>query len=911
MNPELLQTLSFASPWMLAGLLLLPALWWLLRVLPPAPRLLAFPALRLLMGLQTDQKTPNSAPWWLVLLRLAAAAAVILALAHPLLNPSKTLPGSGPLVLVVDDDWSSAGGWDGRMEYLIGLTEEADRAGKAVYLVTTTSEDGTPPQDRGVLRPNQAKAVLQSLKPKAWEGDRTAALRVADGWRFDGSANVFWASNGLAGSDYQDFAEGLQKLGSLTVLEPGATDGPIAVSPPEKGGADLLFRVRRAFGETAETVALIARAVDGRALARQEARFAAGERDAEAVFTLPTALRNELARVETEIPRGAAAVSLIDERWRDRPVGLIDESALDTVPALLSEAYYVRRALEPLGQVSYGPLDILFKVEQAVIVAPDSTKLTDQNREMLTDWIENGGVLVRFAGPRLAQDIDDALTPVRLRRGGRVLGGAMLWTEPLKLGPFSQTSPFADLTPPDDVVVMRQVLAEPSLDLDTKTWARLRDGTPLITAAQRGLGWVVLVHTTANADWSTLALSGTFVQILERLIDLSNGITSNVETADVLLPPDRILDGFGRLTDPSVTVTPLSGLDLAEATPNAKNPPGFYGTDEIRRAYNLAEKVWDFQSPETYPPGVAPKPYEAAATVDLKPFLLTLAMLLVLIDGVVTLLLRGFVNPMQRRHAGGVATLLALALILASPDRAAAQSADDRILEALDGTVFAYVETGDAEVDRTSRAGLYGLALVLNRRTAVEASNPIGVDINNDELAFYPLLYWPITSGQQPLNAATVDRLNEFMASGGTILFDTRDQATGGVGGDQTRTLQRIARGLDIPPMEQVGPEHVLTKSFYLMQDFPGRWTGSPVWVEAGGQASNDSVSRVIVGGNDWAAAWAVDELGQPLYATVPGGDRQREMAYRFGVNLVMYTLTGNYKADQVHVPAILERLGQ
>lgn len=910
MSFDLLQTLSFASPWMLAGLLLLPALWWLLRVLPPAPRQLAFPALRLLMGLQTDQKTPNSAPWWLVLLRLAAAAAVILALAHPLLNPSKTLPGSGPVILVVDDDWSSAGGWDARMDYLIGLTEEADRANKPVYLVTTTSEDGTPPQDRGVLRANQAKAVLQSLKPKPWEGDRMAALRVAEGWQFEGSGNVFWASNGLAGEDYEGFASGLQRLGSLTVLEPDVTDGPVAVSAPEKGGADLRFQMRRAYAETDERIALIARAVDGRALAREEVTFGPGEHDAEAVFTLPAALRNELARVETELPRGAAAVSLIDERWRDRPVGLIDESALDTVPALLSEAYYVRRALEPLGQVSFGPLGILFKTEQAVIVAPDSTKLSDQDRDMLTDWIEEGGVLVRFAGPRLAQDIDDSLTPVRLRRGGRVLGGAMLWTEPLKLGPFSQTSPFADLTPPDDVVVTRQVLAEPSLDLDTKTWARLQDGTPLITAAQRGQGWVVLIHTTANADWSTLALSGTFVEILERLIDLSNGITATVETADVLLPPDRILDGFGRLSDPSVTVTPLSGEDLASATPNAKNPPGFYGTEELLRAYNLADKVWEFEAPETYPAGVAPKRYEAAATVDLKPFLLTAALLLILVDGLVTLLLRGFVNPMQRRQIGGTAALL-LAFLIAVPDPAAAQTRDQAIIDSLDGTVLAYVETGDAEVDKTSQAGLYGLALVLNRRTAVEASNPVGVDINQDELAFYPLLYWPITPNQQPLTAATVDRLNEFMASGGTILFDTRNQATGGVGGNQTRNLQRIARGLDIPAMEQVGPEHVLTKSFYLMQDFPGRWTGSPVWVEAGGATSNDSVSRVIVGGNDWAAAWAVDDLGQPLYAVVPGGDRQREMAYRFGVNVVMYTLTGNYKADQVHVPAILERLGQ
>ena len=67
----------------------------------------------------------------------------------------------------------------------------------------------------------------------------------------------------------------------------------------------------------------------------------------------------------------------------------------------------------------------------------------------------------------------------------------------------------------------------------------------------------------------------------------------------------------------------------------------------------------------------------------------------------------------------------------------------------------------------------------------------------------------------------------------------------------------------------------------------------------------------MIVGGNDWAAAWAVDDSNRPLYSVEPGGERQREIAYRFGINLVMYTLTGNYKADQVHAPALIERLGQ
>ena len=236
---------------------------------------------------------------------------------------------------------------------------------------------------------------------------------------------------------------------------------------------------------------------------------------------------------------------------------------------------------------------------------------------------------------------------------------------------------------------------------------------------------------------------------------------------------------------------------------------------------------------------------------------------------------------------------------------------EDLTLDALQGTVLAYVITGDETVDETSRAGLAGLSAILNQRTAVEAAQPVGVDLRHDEIAFYPLLYWPVTETQPPPNAVVADKLNRFMATGGTIFLDTREQPVGGASVRMTNNLRRLSTRLDLPPLTNVPPGHVLTKSFYLMQDFPGRWNGGAVWVEPEGEAAKDGVSRMIVGTNDWAAAWAIDELGQPIYPTVPGGERQREMAYRFGVNLVMYTLTGNYKADQVHVPAILERLGQ
>jgi hypothetical protein len=263
--------------------------------------------------------------------------------------------------------------------------------------------------------------------------------------------------------------------------------------------------------------------------------------------------------------------------------------------------------------------------------------------------------------------------------------------------------------------------------------------------------------------------------------------------------------------------------------------------------------------------------------------------------------------PRPRATAAGIAVLAVLATI-PQHDARAQESGDQFALKATLETRLAYVITGDPAVDNASLRGLIGLSQALNRRTAVEAAAPIGVDIEHEPIVFFPLLYWPVTPRQPSLSQAAAAKVSRFMATGGTILFDLQNANSGA--GASTATLRRLTKDIPIPPLTPVPPNHILTKAFYLMQEFPGRWAGGQVWVEQTGDHVNDGVSSIIVGGNDWAAAWAVDEHGQPMYAVVPGGARQREMAFRFGINLVMYTLTGNYKSDQVHVPAILERLG-
>lgn len=897
-----LESFAFASPWILTALLVLPILWWLLRITPPAPQQMRFPAVRLLFDLLSKEETPDASPLWLIILRLLAATLLILALAHPLFNPSAPLSGKGPLVLIVDDGWAAARDWPARQDALNRAIDQADRDGRSVILLPTAeSSRGNGAAFSGLLRPIQARSLAAALEPKPWETNRQTALDALNDVALTGNPTVLWLSDGLDGEETERVTERLRRIGTLTVLLPDEL--PHVISPPEIGVNQFAVSVRRATAGGPRTVQLLATGSDGRLIAREAVLFKDGATTASTTLELPLELRNAIARLEIEGNTTAASAALLDTRWRRRPVGLVSETPLDTGPTLLSELFYIERALKPFSDIRRGPIDKLLSERLAVIVLPDSTPLEARERARLAAWAAKGGMVLRFAGPRLAQNTGDDLVPVPLRRGGRTLGGAMLWSKPAKLAPFNRESPFYDLTLPEDVTISRQVLAEPTPDLGEKSWARLTDGTPLVTANQTGEGWVVLVHTTSNAAWSNLALSGLFVEMLERIVSSSRGVTG-ASQSDRPLPPITLLNGFGYAVEPGPSTKAINARNFEAATVTPQTPPGLYGDSSGRRALNLGPQIDGLRALEDFPEGVTQQGYSPATETDLKPWLLTAALILFMIDALATLILRGL---LPRLRPGVMAPGLAIACLAMSASDGFAQSDDtDFALKAALETRLAYVITGDPSIDDTSQSGLTGLSRILNQRTAVEAAAPIGIDVARDPLSLFPLLYWPITETQQPASPETIGRLNRFMASGGTILFDLLDGGSGNGGA----ILRRLTRGLDIPALTPVPPSHVLTKAFYLMQSFPGRWADGRVWVERPGERVNDGVSSIIVGANNWAAAWAVDAQGRHLFAAVPGGERQRELAYRFGVNLVMYTLTGNYKSDQVHVPSILERLG-
>jgi hypothetical protein len=930
--------LAFAQPLVLLGLLSLPVLWWLLRLIPPRPRRIDFPPTRMLFDIAPKEETPSRTPWWLTLLRLLLAALVIFAAAGPQWNPSiATSGGAAPLALLIDDGWTAASTWDARLRAADDIVVQAENNNRGVALVPLSESA----RDISIGTAGAARVQLRQLKPKPHALQRAEALPAIERLAAGASdMEVVWLSDGIDLGQGKEFIDGLTRvLGQhkLSVIEGGLPPAH-ALAAAENAAGALTVKVLRAENGSAETGAL--RALDFKGLPLGEARYAFTSADTEtdAEFQLPVEIRNDIARIEVAAQHSSGAVQLLDKRWRRRAIGVISGSTSDTAQPLLGSTYYLSRALNPFADIrladSASPAEGVSQfVEQKLpmMILADVGNVTGEAREKLTKWIEDGGVLVRFAGPRLAASEDD-LVPVRLRRGGRILGGSMSWEQPQHLSAFSREGPFSGMAVPTDVTVTRQVLAEPDADLSDHTWATLADGTPLVTAERRGKGVVVLFHVTADTRWSDLPLSGAFVDMLKRIVGIAGNTaaaeneTGDKQAAREVIPPTRVLDGFGAFVPPPPSARPIP-VDFSGRA-DAEHPPGFYGPPEGLIAVNTLRPADRMAKLDFSPLNAHREQYRFGEPQDLRGPILLTALGLLLLDALVVFWLAGGIARLtfRRRPAAAVIAIGILATALAAPPRAFAQD-DDFAKKASLQTHLAYVITGDTEVDRISQVGLESLTLFLSQRTSLEAGDPMGLDVARDDLAFFPLIYWPIVPSAAKPSPQALARLDAYMKQGGTVLFDTRDaiEAPPGPGGESRGpgmvALREILSSLDIPELEPVSGDHVLTKTFFLLRDFPGRFNAGRLWVEALPAAdedqsdrparAGDGVSSIIITSNDFAGAWAMRPDGQPMLPLTPGEPRQREFAFRAGANIVMYTLTGNYKADQVHVPALLERLGQ
>ncbi|MFB2532188.1 DUF4159 domain-containing protein [Paracoccus sp. p3-h83] len=905
-----MMALGWTAPWLLVGLAALPVIWLILRAVPPAPVRHRFPAVALLIGLGDEGVQAARTPVWLLMLRIAALAALIVGLAGPVLNPDTGPARRAPLLVVIDGDWAQAAIWARVTQRLGDALRGAGRDGRPVALLSLTAPETAPVfRDAAALMP-----ALVGLKPQPWraQADPLPALPA-------GEFDTMWLASGVDFTGRTALAQALAARGRVQLDAPALPQAALSDLRVVDGQLTLRMQATAPLPLRLQAVGPDPAGVT-RVLAEWDQQAAPIARDV--TLDLPIELRNRVTRVQIAGQASAGAVVLGDDLIRRRKVGLVSTAATEA-QALLSPDHYLEQALQPSVDLTQGALPDLIAAAPDVLILPDIAH--PPQAEALVDWVRAGGLLIRFAGPNLAQagSTDDPLLPVRLRPGDRSVGGALSWGAPRRIAPFAADGPFAGLVPPDETLIRAQVMAEPGPDLAGAVLASLEDATPLVTRKPLGQGQVVLFHVTANADWSNLPISGLFVQMIDRLI-AGAGTGQAVDRAAIAASAwqaETWLDGFGAAS-PAPPEDPVAGAALARATVGPDLRPGLYRAGDRRVALNAQAPDADFAPAVDWPGGVERVDQAAAPSRPLGGWLIAAAIAALALDVLASLAVAG---RLRRVAIVGLAVMLVL---VAQPPAAHADETDtppvsDTTLAAADRFHLARIASGDAAVDDMAERGLRGLTAVLNARTTIDAGGVLTVDPDTDDLSALSLIYWPVTAGQAAPSVAGYAALNRYLAHGGMILFDTRDGDLAGLGAatPEAEALRNLAAPLDIPALEVIPPDHVLTRSFYLLRDLPGRHAGVPVWVAAraplGDPAQaperNDGVTPVVIGGGDWAAAWAIDDTGLPLAAVGQGfaGEDQREMAFRFGVNLAMHVLTGNYKADQVHAAEILERLGR
>lgn len=930
----LLSGIIFASPWLLLGLIALPIIWWLLRVTPPRPNQELFPPFELLKQLFSREETPHKSPWWLTLIRLLMAGLIVVALARPILNPNTVEPIEGDyLALIVDNGWASQTEWSGIQQTAEAVLDRANDDSIPVFLAFSAvdSRDAIGPFSAG-----DALERLRAAEPQSVPNNRADALTRLSGLleNSDISSDVVSLAFINDGTE-ADMAETSELV---ALYQSAALYRPISPLPPvllgTKIGAETT-RVAISRVDNDQPIWVIAKDDEGRTIAETEVL----ESEVEARFKLPLTLRNDFTQIEIKDQNHAGAIFLLDENNRRRRVGLLTSANSEDGQPLLAPLYYIDRALAPIADLIVPEettfernLERVLDVAPSVIILADIGRIDEAPASKLQEWVNAGGTLIRFAGPRLAANASlelDPLLPVILRQGERSLGGALSWSEPQKLVAFPDNSPFAGLALPRDVTVSRQVLAQPSADILERSWAVLEDGTPLVTGKALGDGTVVLFHVTSEATWSNLPISGSFVDLLSRLTQLAKGVVTRGSGGDAIqedLAAWRVLNGKGILEEPTRAIEALTPTATQEA-PSFASPPGLYGTADGFIARNLFAADRAPQSLTTNIEGAVAQALITDAATPLSGYAWLGAMVFFLMDCFAMLFLTGGLSRLKPNLTAKLSSLLVTVVLgaMLTPSQSVAQAIsaeDEAIIKSLTVTRLAYVITGNDRVDQVSEEGLGGLTRFLAYGTSVEPGLPVGVDLENDVLALYPMLYFPIETQTALPSREAMAKLETYMRQGGSVLFDTRDGLQTGFGGQSAegQRLRDMLDGLDIPPLEQVPDNHVLRRSFYIISSFPGRYANAPFWVEARPERSDntdrpvrsgDGVSSIMITGNDLASAWAIDDAGVPLYVTVPPVPLQREYAFRAGVNIVMYMLTGNYKADQVHIPALLERLGQ
>ncbi len=581
-----------------------------------------------------------------------------------MLNPSReaALDGTGPVAIVVDNGWASASRWDERTRMIDRIIAEAEGKSRPVVVVPTASTAKS--FTARIEAPAEARSTAAALAPQPFAPDRLAAAGALDialaGAK--GGTSIVWLSDDIdhdgKAAEAADKLRGLAQGGTFAVIEDGGSTEPLGVAAGIGQSGKLEARVLRPRAAHVTASCMPSRRA-GKALPKRRSHLpsAQARRPCRSICRSSCAIRSAASRSPASARPAPSASSTARSQWHR--VALISGESREQAQPLLAPLYYIEKALNALRRADQAEGVEPRRRHPGSAVAERQRAHAGRHRHAFGrgGQARRGMGEARAAcsyaspGPRL-ENGGDELLPVPLRIGGRTLGGALSWSTPQKLAPIEDTSLFAGTPVPPDVTVNRQVLADPAmLGPDVHVWARLQDGTPLVTERKFGEGQIILFHVTANSDWSNLPLSGLFVEMLRRISALGIGrrrrrrhpraaTKPSAPDSPSVLPPLQTLDGFGILTPPPPTAQPVPAAKVHDLVPSLDHPPGYYGAGGSPRAVNVLGPKSMIAPLPALPAGAERLSYESESAQPLKSWLLLAALALLFADIIAVILLQ-------------------------------------------------------------------------------------------------------------------------------------------------------------------------------------------------------------------------------------------------------------------------------
>ena len=906
-----INNIAFTYPFALLLLLFSPVIWKILKSKPLTVELKKFPAISLISKIKSVDNTFENNSLLIIILRFLIFILLVIALSKPYYRNVAKNNELQQVLLIVDDSWESGISWYSKIEKIKGLLDSNSLENISYSLVTSSKVNEEKFKFLKNKNSSEILAFINSIKPNSWNSDFSDLFKFLEP-NLKNFESIFWFTESMISESKKKFFLKI-KDNNLKIIETLNKDLPPLIFLKEqeiKGNYN--FEIYD-FSNFYKNVVIDCYDIKDRLILRKNVKGSdksnANWNITEVTLKISKEFDDSIIYFHFNNLMSSTAKIIKTNISGQKKIGIIQPNYNKKMREFSRANFYIENAMKSNHNISIGSVSDLISRKISLMFSDDSDSSIISEEKKIIDWIESGGTFVKFGGEKFLNTINKKLNkrffgtfepesdPINLDH-------ELSFRKDLSIKKFKKGSLFYGLVVPEKIKINKYI--ELKKDLEFKNFqhlAYLENGAPLITEFEIGKGKLVFFHIPANTDWSTLPFSILFVNILEKLNLYSIGVKEN--SNNQIFKPFKILDGLGGFEDPSLNTMNLNSKDLKDNTYplNYQNPPGIYKNKSDVYGLNIPNYLKDKKYSFSFPDEYLINEFDKFEVKNLRKNIIFCILFLFLLETLLTLQNRDIFKIKLFRSS---TKFLGLILIITTVLTFKVQSADE-VINKVNTTKLAYVKTGNKVVDEISKNGILSISEYITSKTSVILGAPDEIDLNEDDIFFYPILYFPFINSKETVSEKKIRKIQNFINNGGILIFDCKNNFEKLFIDDCLDDILLSFKDLDITNPIKLQNDNTLSKSFYLLKEFPGR-RNQDVFISFNNQINNNEVVSVIFGINDWSGSWAKSKNGFEL-PILSENEEQRTLSFRFGVNIIIYSLTGNYKSDQVHVPEILKRM--